>query len=79
MADKKKPNPEALARTTKRLAQEAYAKSGAVPAREDTDKTAKPLTRLVGHVQAGQCVGPTTRTEDLYLEDAKTGDRYRVR
>ena len=40
----------------------------------DADKTAKPLTRLIGHARAGDCVGPGTVSADA-LEDTVTGER----
>ncbi len=43
-------------------------------ARLDADRTAKPLTRLVGHARFGDCVGPGTTPADA-LEDVETGDR----
>lgn len=47
-------------------------------ARLDADKTAKPKTRLVGHVPAGHCVGPSTSTLDLYLEACDTLARTKI-
>jgi len=34
-----------------------------------------PRTRLVGHVRAGDCVGPGSAVADLSLEDVETGER----
>lgn len=40
-------------------------------ARLDTDGTAKPKTKLVGHFRSGDCVGPGTPSVDGYeLRDA---------
>ena len=44
-----------------------------IRARLDTDGTARPKTRLLGHVHAGSCVGPGTVQADC-LED-ETGHR----
>jgi hypothetical protein len=35
----------------------------------------QPRTRLVGHVRAGDCVGPASAVADLSLEDVATGER----
>lgn len=34
-----------------------------------------PRTRLVGHVRAGDCVGPSSAVADLALENVETGER----
>jgi hypothetical protein len=68
--DKKNPraaNKEAVARSIKRMASEAYA-------RVDADKTAKPKTRLIGHARRGDCVGPSSHPADA-IEDVETGER----
>jgi hypothetical protein len=44
------------------------------PARLDADRTARPLTRLVGHVTQGHCFGPGTVQPDA-LEVVATGER----
>jgi|SRR5271165_3805265 len=44
------------------------------PARLDEDRTAKPKTRLVGHVKAGERVGPGLVQPDA-IEDTTTGER----
>ena len=44
--------------------------SGAIPARVDADRTAKPLTRIVSHPKAGWCVGPGTVLVDPEFEAA---------
>jgi hypothetical protein len=46
----------------------------AVPARVDADKTAKPLTRLIGHARRGDCIGPCSVDADA-LEEVETGKR----
>ncbi|HEY8096882.1 MAG TPA: hypothetical protein VIE65_12440 [Methylobacter sp.] len=43
-------------------------------ARLDADKSAKPLTRLVAHVNPGDCVGPGITKADA-IEDIQTGKR----
>jgi hypothetical protein len=40
----------------------------------DADRTAKPLTRIVKHVPAGQCAGPGTHLDSLEHE-SETGKR----
>ncbi len=46
-----------------------------VPARLDTDRTAKPKTRLVGHApRTGDCIGPLSIRADS-LESLENGDR----
>jgi hypothetical protein len=47
-------------------------------ARLDTNGTAAPLTRLVGHAQAGACVGPSSVAADA-IEDTKTRERTELR
>jgi hypothetical protein len=47
-------------------------------ARLDADRTATPLTRLVGHGREGDCLGPGTTQADA-LEDIATGKRTPVR
>lgn len=44
------------------------------PARLDADRTARPLTRLVAHVRAGDCIGPGSGTP-FALETVATGER----
>lgn len=43
-------------------------------ARLDADRTAKPKTRLIGHANAGHCLGPGSVPADA-LEDTETGKR----
>ncbi len=43
-------------------------------ARLDSDGTAKPLTRLIGHVREGGRVGPGVTVADA-IEDVETGER----
>lgn len=45
-------------------------------ARLDALGTAKPLTRLVAHIKAGDCVGHFTKP--FALEDVQTGARTRL-
>jgi hypothetical protein len=40
--------------------------SAVVPARLDKDRTAKPLTEIVGHARQGDCIGPDTVQADTY-------------
>lgn len=38
-------------------------------ARLDADKTAKPLSRIVGHARAGDCIGPGNPPGDEYRDE----------
>lgn len=45
-----------------------------IKARLDTDRTAVPKTRLIGHVREGVCVAPDAVSADA-IEDVATGVR----
>lgn len=54
---------------------EILAEPNRKPARLDTDRTAKPLTRIVSHPPAHWCVGPGMVLVDPEYE-ANTGERH---
>ena len=48
--------------------------AAAMKARLDAEGTAKPLTRIIAHVTAGDCIGPANTIPD-HIEDVATGER----
>lgn len=54
-------------------------KAPIVPARLDSDRSAKPLTKLTKHFPAdGKCVGPESTPLYMTLENVTTGDTYTI-
>jgi hypothetical protein len=47
-------------------------KAKAEPARLDSDRKAKPKTRIVKHAKQGDCVGPHTHLDSLEYRDEES-------
>ena len=56
---------------------ELRARRRRMAARLDPKGTEKPRTRLISHVRAGDCVGPSN-AHPFAIEDTRTGERTRL-